>query len=82
MRALREYLKNEYVVVSLDFQRMNTASFAEEKEFSSDFAAYFLEVFKRELTGKSLETNEALEDLKLVAQMGKKNVHSSGCLCS
>lgn len=42
IRALTEYLKKAYVVISLDFQRMSNAEFAEEHIFSSAFAAYFL----------------------------------------
>lgn len=42
IRALTEYLKKAYIVISLDFQRMSNAEFAEEHIFSSAFAAYFL----------------------------------------
>ncbi|MFR1368875.1 MAG: hypothetical protein ACLSA0_01435 [Eisenbergiella massiliensis] len=43
IKALSEYLENDYVVVSLDFQRMSNAEFADEYIFSAAFAAYFFE---------------------------------------
>ena len=33
LMALAEYLKEEYIVISLDFQRMSTASFGDEHTF-------------------------------------------------
>ena len=38
LRALEEYLKEEYIVLSLDFQEIETASFADSIVFSHTFA--------------------------------------------
>lgn len=41
LRALREYLWQEYAVFSLDFQRIGTAGFQAERTFSAAFAELF-----------------------------------------
>lgn len=43
LQALREYLKNDYVVVSLDFQMISSASFENEQKFVSAFSEELLE---------------------------------------
>ncbi len=40
LRQLREYLKEEYLVVSLDFQRLDTAKFQDGNIFSLTFGKY------------------------------------------
>ena len=42
LRALEEYLKEEYIVLSLDFQEIETASFADSIVFSHTFAKKLL----------------------------------------
>ncbi len=42
--ALAEYLKNDYVVISLDFQRIGNEEFETANVFSIAFSEYFLEV--------------------------------------
>ena len=44
LQALADYLKNDYVVLSLDFQRLSYADFAEETAFVSGMAR---EVYRR-----------------------------------
>ena len=44
LKALAEYLKNDYVVISLDFQRIGNAGFISEYTFSKTFAEYLLRV--------------------------------------
>lgn len=40
LRALAEYLKDEYVVISMDFQMMSTANFVDESTFVVSFIEY------------------------------------------
>ena len=47
LRQLREYLKEDYLVVSLDFQRLDTAKFQDGNIFSLTFGKYFLQTLKR-----------------------------------
>lgn len=43
LRALKEYLKNEYYVISMDFQmQMSYAKFRDENTFSVAFAKAFI----------------------------------------
>ena len=46
LRALEEYLKEEYIVLSLDFQEIETASFADSIVFSHTFAKKLLMAFR------------------------------------
>lgn len=43
LRALRQYLQNEYTVISLDFQKMSSSDFQDEYRFTAAFANAFLE---------------------------------------
>lgn len=38
LRALAEFLKDEYIVISLDFQEIGTGEFRDENTFSRAFA--------------------------------------------
>lgn len=42
LMALTEYLKTDYVVIPLDFQKMSDAKFADEHIFAAAFAGYLL----------------------------------------
>ncbi len=44
--ALKDYLKDDYLVVSMDFQRLDSAKFMDGNVFSLAFAAYFLRSLK------------------------------------
>lgn len=46
LQALREYLKDDYVVVSMDFQRLDSAKYQDGNVFSLAFASYFLRALK------------------------------------
>lgn len=45
LRALEEYLKNDYIVLSLDFQEMGTEDFADSAAFVKSFLGMILEAF-------------------------------------
>ncbi len=45
LRALAEYLKDDYIVVFIDFQRIGTEEFANEKTFVCAFAEAFFTAF-------------------------------------
>ncbi|MCD7832566.1 MAG: ATP-binding protein [Lachnospiraceae bacterium] len=47
LRALSEYLKEDYVVVSLDFQRLSTADYASELDFVNGLAREIRRVTRR-----------------------------------
>ncbi|MCC8044934.1 MAG: ATP-binding protein [Clostridiales bacterium] len=47
LRALAEYLKDEYVVISLDFQKMTTKDFSSESNFVRGLAREINKVLKR-----------------------------------
>ena len=48
LRALKRYLQGEYIVISLDFQKLGADSFENETIFSITFARYFLNTLERE----------------------------------
>lgn len=47
LMALAEYLKEEYIVVSMDFQRMSTASFKDEHTFAIRFIGQLEKLLSR-----------------------------------
>ncbi len=47
LRALAEYLKEEYIVVSLDFQILSTTNFENEYRFVSSFVKIFFNALKK-----------------------------------
>lgn len=67
IKALSEYLENDYVVVSLDFQRMSNAEFADEYIFSAAFAAYFLKTVRNKRNPVQGLNNDILDKLSRIA---------------
>lgn len=61
LRALAEYLKNDYLVFSMDFQMMSTANFENEYRFVSAFARHFVSSVKDRADGAVLEELAVLE---------------------
>ena len=49
LKALREYLKNDYVVISMDFQFVSTLEFATENSFVKAFARLLWSRYHREM---------------------------------
>lgn len=49
LKALREYLKGEYVVISMDFQFVSTSEFATENSFVKAFARLLWNRYHREM---------------------------------
>lgn len=58
LRALEEYLKDEYLVVSMDFQRISTEEFADAQTFAAAFAKEFLAAFTGGRKGDLLKSLE------------------------
>lgn len=71
LNALMHYLKNEYLVISLDFQALGRASFQNENVFSLTFAEYFLR--ELELTNYKADPllSEQQDLLRSVIQKGE-----------
>ena len=49
LKALREYLKNDYVVISMDFQFVSTSEFATENSFVKAFARLLWSRYHKEM---------------------------------
>lgn len=60
LRALEKYLNNDYIVVSLDFQRIETEEFADSETFVNAFGKEFTAAFTG---GKKAELLKPLTDL-------------------
>lgn len=60
LRSLKKYLSEEYFVVSLDFQELGTAEFADEMTFARAFAKVFMRSSK---ISRLTDTRELLESL-------------------
>ncbi len=61
--ALEEYLKKDYVVVSMDFQGISTAEYQDESAFVKAFKRMFIEALE-ENESKPKELKAAMESLK------------------
>lgn len=66
LRALEEFLKDDYIIISMDFQMMSTANFADEQTFAISFFEYIEELISSEKEAETiqLETSQALNSLK------------------
>ena len=62
LKALREYLKGEYVVISMDFQFVSTSEFATENSFVKAFARLLWNRYRREMPS---EIEEQVKQMKL-----------------
>lgn len=73
LRALRDYLRDEYVVVGLDFQtQMSNAKFRDENTFSVAFAKAFVREIVQSTNAKvSAQMQEAIDKLTDAAQKNK-----------
>ncbi len=62
LRALAEYLKNEYIVIFMDFQEADSGDFQNESAFAAAFAQMFLEVSADMGMGRGEEMLQPLAD--------------------
>ena len=62
LKALREYLKNDYVVISMDFQFVSTSEFATENSFVKAFARLLWSRYHREMPN---EIEKQIKQMKL-----------------
>ncbi len=62
LKALEEYLKHDYIVVSLDFQDIGNDGFQNENEFSISFAMLFTDAWYEQTE------NDAIRGLKEIAE--------------
>ena len=53
LRALKRYLQEEYIVLSLDFQKLDAAKFENGNMFSLAFASYFIRLLRRECADRT-----------------------------
>jgi len=61
LKALREYLKNDYVVISMDFQFVSTSEFSTENSFVKAFARLLWSRYHREMPN---EIEEQIKQMK------------------
>lgn len=75
LRALREYLKNQYYVVSMDFQvQMSDAKFRSENAFSVAFAKAFVRILQNPDMDITEAMKTAVEDLKRATQENREDL--------
>ncbi len=68
LRALKHYLREKYIVVSLSFQRMSSDSFASESVFCHAFANMFLREIRNKKKDISGLQERELENLRRIAE--------------
>lgn len=73
LRALRQYLQNEYYVVSMDFQTFGTGEFESENIFALSFAHSFLRALKRNNLSLDNKLKETIEYFDGIMKKERKN---------
>jgi hypothetical protein len=74
LHALSDYLKKNYIVVSMDFQILGSTSFQDESVFSYTFASYFIMTIRQDLPELYKAYKATIEALKGVTQTGKERI--------
>ena len=74
LRALEEYLKEEYIVLSLDFQQLGTEDFADELTFAYAFADIFIRTFRISGLSDDEEILKPLPELRGESDIGLKDL--------
>lgn len=70
LQALARDLKDAYIVVSMDFQRMSTAKFTDENVFSVAFAQYLI----KQMQSDALMDGKILEPLKSALERNSNQI--------
>ena len=60
LKALAKYLKEDYTVISLDFQMLSTSCFESEERFVKSFSRYFISAAGKNVDSSVLNKLEAL----------------------
>ena len=68
LRALKRYLQDEYIVISLDFQKLDAAKFQDGNMFSLAFASYFIGILMREYANRIGEARKQMEELREIVR--------------
>lgn len=71
LNALAEYLKKDYVVISLDFQILSNEDFADERAFANAFIDILLEAIEENDHIDAIIPRQALDKIKQEAMDGK-----------
>ena len=74
LRALEEYLKDDYIVLSLDFQQLGTEDFANESTFAYAFADILLRTFQISGADDSEEMLKPLSGMREEHGIGLKDL--------
>lgn len=61
LKALADYLKDAYLIISMDFQEFDTGDFEDTSSFSQAFAEIFVEAFREAEAG---ENEDVIEPVK------------------
>ena len=61
LHALAKYLRDDYLVLAMDFQEIGTAEFKDENTFSRAFADILIKALKKADAGGEAETAEQIE---------------------
>lgn len=70
LRNLKRFLEPDYLVVSLDFQKIGNERFQNENLFSTAFTRLFLQAVRRRLKSEPDPLNESVRMLESTAKIG------------
>lgn len=75
LAALASYLKDEYIVVFLDFQMIGNAMYENEDSFARAFAVCFLDEFEPECTDRRERPDCAVKELKNILENQRESFY-------
>lgn len=70
LRALEEYLRKDYLVISMDFQMLSTADFKDEQTFAAAFVGQMEKLFSRRKALQEGTDDEAFKRLFSLKEQG------------
>lgn len=70
LRNLKRFLEPDYLVASLDFQKIGSARFQNENLFSTAFTRLFLQAIRQQLHSEPESLKESVRTLECAAQSG------------
>ena len=83
LKALKKYLSEEYTVISLDFQELGSAKFADQSKFACAFAKVFMRSARTSQLSDTMKLLEPLagvydiKNLKLKLRPGSEHQYNS-----
>ena len=82
LRALKDFLEDDYIVISMDFQKISTADFLDEQTFVTTFIEYMESIIFSETKTVELLDTETLQAMVDIKEQKKGSLQEMFLHCS